>query len=280
MTVYWPPDNVRTVKYGSVMQSDTGLVGRSVVITGASKGIGLSMARAFARESCALHLVARSKADLETAANELSAAHSVKVSITDVDLRAPNAVSRIVSDCPNADVLINNAGDIPSGTIEEVDDAAWKDSWDVKIFSSIALTRAYLPSMKDKSFGIVINVTGIAGDMLDATYIAGSVGNAALTAFTKCVGAWSPQFGVRVVGINPGSVQTSRLERIQKKAAVRAYGDESRWAELAKTLPFGRAADPDEIASAAVYLASNKASYISGAILTIDGGISAGRRII
>jgi len=262
------------------MPVDLNLAGHTVVVTGASKGIGLSIARAFAQQGCHLHLVARSKIELERISTELSQAYSVNVSISAIDLQSSEAVAHIIDACPQTDILVNNAGDIPSGTLDEVDDARWKASWDVKIFSSISLTRAYFPGMKARRSGVVINIIGIAGDVLDPTYIAGSVGNAALTAFTKTVGGWSPQFGIRVVGVNPGPVQTERLERIQKNVAARKFGDQSRWSEITETLPFGRAAQSDEIAFAALYLASDQARYISGAVLTVDGGMSAGRKIM
>lgn len=254
--------------------------GRQVVITGASKGIGLAAAMAFARSGCDVHLVARSEQGLRSVADQIVSLYGVRASFSAVDLQADDAASKIVLDCPHADILVNNAGDIPGGTIEDVDEHRWKASWNVKIFSSVALTRAYLKTMKERRFGVIINVIGIAGELLDATYIAGSVGNAALTAFTKAMGAWSPQFGIRVVGLNPGAVATDRLERIHRRAASEQFGTEERWRELASGLPFGRAARADEIAAAMTYLASDEASYISGAILTIDGGTSAGRRIV
>jgi NAD(P)-dependent dehydrogenase (short-subunit alcohol dehydrogenase family) len=122
-------------------------------------------------------------------------------------------------------------------------------------------------------------VIGISGDILDASYIAGSVGNAAMTAFTKTLGSTSHKFGVRVVGVNPGPCATERYERLARAKAQERYGDPERWREALSTLPFGRAASPDEIAAAVVFLASPLSAYTTGAILTIDGGLTGGHEI-
>jgi 3-oxoacyl-[acyl-carrier protein] reductase len=257
-----------------------GLGGRTALVTGGGKGIGLAIARAFAAQGCRLHLVGRSADALRSAADEIARDFEVGVSVTAVDLKVRGAAARVLSECPHPDILVNNAGDIPGGTIETVDETKWRDSWDVKVFGSIDFVRLVLPSMKERGGGVIVNILGVAGDLLDATYIAGSVGNAALAAFTKAMGAWAPQFGIRVVGVNPGPVSTERLVRIQKSIATRTLGDESRWQEASQTYPFGRAATPEEVAAAVVFLASDASRYTSGAVLTIDGGMSAGRSMM
>jgi NAD(P)-dependent dehydrogenase (short-subunit alcohol dehydrogenase family) len=270
----------RTFSYGLINRMQLRMNGRQVIITGGSKGIGEAAARAFAQLGCNVHLVARNETRLRTLCDELSTRDNIRATYSAVSLDEPDAANIVADACRQADVLINNAGDIPNGSIEQLDNKRWKASWDVKIFSAIALSRLFLEGMKQRKSGVIINVIGIAGDLLDGTYIAGSVGNAALAAFTKALGAWTPQFGIRVVGVNPGAVATDRLERIHRQSARELYGDETRWPELSQSLPFGRAARPEEVADAMTYLASDQASYISGSILTIDGGVSAGRRIV
>jgi NAD(P)-dependent dehydrogenase (short-subunit alcohol dehydrogenase family) len=258
---------------------DLKLNGKIVLITGGSKGLGLAMAWRFAAEGCDLHLVARSQGLLEAAADAIRRAHQVRVSALPIDLAKAGFAGRVVEACGDVDILINNAGDIPSGSLENVDEARWRAGWDSKVFNYINLSREYFTRMKTRGAGVIINVTGIAGDLRDASYIAGSVGNAAMAAFTKTLGSTSHKFGVRVVGINPGPCATERYEKLARARAQERYGDGERWREAMATLPFGRAASPDEIAAAAVFLASPLSAYTTGAILTIDGGLTGGREI-
>jgi len=114
----------------------------------------------------------------------------------------------------------------------------------------------------------------LGGERLDATYIAGAMGNAGLMAFTRAIGGKSTQFNVRVVGVNPGPVLTDRVEVLGRKRAATQYGDENRWRESFAKMPYGRPASTDEIAATVVFLASDLSSYTSGTIVTIDGGIA------
>jgi NAD(P)-dependent dehydrogenase (short-subunit alcohol dehydrogenase family) len=97
---------------------------------------------------------------------------------------------------------------------------------------------------------VIVNIIGIGGDLLDPTYMAGAVGNAAMSAFTKSLGSTSHKFGIRVVGVNPGACATERYERLARAKAQERYGDPNRWQDATSTLPFGRPASPDEIATA------------------------------
>jgi NAD(P)-dependent dehydrogenase (short-subunit alcohol dehydrogenase family) len=121
---------------------------------------------------------------------------------------------------------------------------------------------------------VIINIIGVGGEKLDATYIAGAMGNAGLMAFTRAIGGLSTEFGVRVVGVNPGPVLTARVEILGRKRAAAQFGDENRWRESFARMPFGRPASCDEIAATVVFLASDLSSYTSGTIITIDGGLA------
>jgi NAD(P)-dependent dehydrogenase (short-subunit alcohol dehydrogenase family) len=127
---------------------------------------------------------------------------------------------------------------------------------------------------------VIINDIGNSGENWDANYIAGSTGNAALMAFTRALGGQSLDFGVRVVGVNPGPVETDRMTKINKRRAKDLYGDETRHSEMLEAFPGGRPASAEEVADLMVYLASPRASYISGTVITIDGGIASRGSII
>lgn len=253
---------------------DLKLAGRTVLVTGASKGIGLAIAQWFAREGCPLRLAARSKDLLEREAAEIRKNAKVEVQVFALDLSQDEGRRKLIEACPEVDILINNAGDIPAGPIEEVDDAAWRAGWDLKVFGTIGLTRHYLAKMKAKKRGVIINIIGAAGERPIPVYVAGSMGNASLMSLTIALGAASPEQGVRVLGVNPGPVLTDRVVKISRKRAKQMLGDEERYPELLKKNPFGRPATVDEIAASVVFLASDLSSYTSGTIVTIDGGFS------
>ena len=249
------------------------LAGRTVLVTGASKGIGLSIAQWFAREGCRLRLAARSRDLLEQAAAELRARHGVEVETYALDLSREAERKRLVDACADIDILINNAGDIPAGSMEDIDEASWKAGWDLKVFGYISLTRAYLARMRAKGRGVIINIIGSAGERPSPGYIAGSLGNLSLMGFSEAIGAQSPQYGVRVLGVNPGPIATDRLVKLAKKRAQQNFGDESRYQELFKGYPFGRPGTCDEVAAMVVFLASDLSSYTSGTIVSIHGGL-------
>ena len=249
------------------------LAGRTALITGASKGIGLGIARRFAAEGCHLVLTARSQAALEVAAASLRTAGAASVRTLALDLAEAAPRDALVAAAPDIDILVNNAGAIPGGGILDIDDTVWRRSWELKVFGYINLTRAYFRLMSARRRGVIINIVGSGGERLDAGYIAGSTGNAALMAFSRALGAVSINAGVRVIAINPGPVETDRIITLSKDRARRDLGDESRWREAFAKLPYGRPAAVDEIAPMAVFLASDLANYISGTVVTIDGGI-------
>ncbi len=259
---------------------DMQLRGQAVLITGASKGIGLACAEAFAAEGCSLHLAARSGELLLAAKAKLEAAHGVAVSTYARDLSDDAAMRGLADEVGDVDVLVNNAGDIPAGPLDVVDDAAWRRGWDLKVFGYISLTRAYYERMRSRGAGVIVNDIGNSGENFDARYIAGSSGNASLMAFTRALGGASLDHGVRVVGVNPGPVATDRMLKLMKRRAVDWYGDESRWEELYDKYPGKRPATAEEVADLILFLASPRAGYITGTIVTIDGGIASRGSII
>jgi NAD(P)-dependent dehydrogenase (short-subunit alcohol dehydrogenase family) len=151
---------------------------------------------------------------------------------------------------------------------------------DLKIFSYVTLSREMYNHMRDRKYGVIVNDIGNSGENWDANYIAGSTGNAAMMAFTRALGGRSLDDGIRVVGINPGPVATDRMVKIMKRRALDWYNDESRWEELFDKYPAKRPAAPEEVADLMVYLASDRAAYITGTIITIDGGIASRRSSI
>ena len=218
---------------------DLHLAGKRALITGASKGIGRAIALQLAEEGCDLVLVSRDPATLADAADAARARRQVSVQSLPADLSRDVEVERVAAQTGELDILVNNAGAIPAGSLLGVDDATWRAAWDLKVFGYISLTRALYPRLKARS-GVVVNVIGAAGELFDPSYIAGVAGNAALMAFTRALGKAATKDGMRVVGINPGPVATERMEVRLRARAERELGDEERWQEFCRTMPFGR----------------------------------------
>jgi NAD(P)-dependent dehydrogenase (short-subunit alcohol dehydrogenase family) len=250
---------------------DLHLAGKRALVTGGSKGIGRASAEALAEEGCDVVLVARDPAALEEAAAAVRARRQVRVETVAADLSRQAEVERVAAEAGAVDILVNNAGAIPPGDLLAVDDATLRTAWDLKVFGFISLCRALYPVLKARQ-GVVVNVIGAAGETFDPGYIAGVAGNAALMAFTRALGRGAHADGVRAVAINPGPVATARLERLLRHRAGSELGDADRWLDLCKGMPYGRPAQPEEIAAAAAFLASPRSAYTNGTVLTINGG--------
>jgi NAD(P)-dependent dehydrogenase (short-subunit alcohol dehydrogenase family) len=248
------------------------LKGRTALITGGSRGIGYGVAESLAAEGCVLHLASRSAESLEAAKKKLADKYGVKVTVHALDLSTQaNAVALVKASGP-LDILINNAGAIPQGTVTALDDKTLRDAWDLKVFGFINLTREIYRDMCDKKCGVIVNIIGVAGERPAANYIAGSMGNAALMALSRALGAESPDYGVRVIGLNPGAIETDRQVVRWKARAKQELGDENRWRELTTGFPFGRLGTVAEIADTVAFLCSERSAYTTGTVLTIDGG--------
>jgi NAD(P)-dependent dehydrogenase (short-subunit alcohol dehydrogenase family) len=248
------------------------LRGKTALITGASKGIGRASAEVLAEEGVNVILVSRTQADLDAARDSIAARWNVRAEVHAYDISDSRNIDRLVAEHGGIDILVNNAGAIPAGNLQEVDEARWREAWDLKVYGYINMCRRFYAEMKQRGRGVIINILGMAGERMDAGYIAGSTGNAGLMAFTRTLGGAASSDNLRVVGINPGAIATERLVTIMKKRAHDRLGDAGRWEELMKPLPFGRAGTSEEIGWLVAFLASDKSAYTSGTIITIDGG--------
>jgi len=235
---------------------------KTALITGASKGIGKAIAESMANEGCNLILTARSSDKLNKLKIELQKKYNISVEVITIDLAKKNAVEEVSEFCGDIDILINNAGAIPPGSISDIEEETWRNAWDLKLFGYINLTRLIYNKMKNVKKGVILNIIGSAGQKPMYNYIAGTTANAGLMAFTKALSNGSTANGIRVLGINPGFTTSDRLITMMKGKAKEQFND----------LPFQRAAKAEEVADLTTFLVSPRCAYISGTIIAIDAG--------
>jgi len=259
------------------------LDGKVAVVTGASSGIGEATVRSLAGEGAVVVAGARRKERLDGLVEEVTRnggkAIAVECDVTD-EVQAHGLVDRAVEEFGRVDILVNNAGAIPGGKIEEVDDDRWREAWDLKVFGYVNMMRALYREMRARGRGVIVNVIGTAGDQRPSDYAAGVSANAALATLTRALGGESLDHGVRVVGVSPGDMINERGTEFLRRQAEKEFGDPGRWRERLARLPGGRAATSEEVADIILFLASPRAAYVSGAVLTVDGGMSSRRAVI
>jgi NAD(P)-dependent dehydrogenase (short-subunit alcohol dehydrogenase family) len=250
-----------------------GHAGRHVLVTGASKGIGLAIARAFAGEGARLTLVARDAGRLDEAAAALRA-EGADAAAMPADLSTDAGRAALHEAVPEPDILVNNAGAIKGGRLSELSMDDWRTGWDLKVFGYIDMCRLYLPGMTARGSGVILNIIGMGGRAVRPAYICGAAGNAALIGFTQALGAEAQARGVRVLGINPSPTLTDRMETHMRARARTTLGDEARWREVVEpsAFPFGRPKSPTEVAALAVMACSPTVEYLNGTVLDMDGG--------
>jgi len=252
---------------------DLQLKDKRVIVTGGSRGIGLAIATSFAREGALPLIVSRSHASLTKAAAQIKALTGVNAQTLSADMATAEGLQTLMQAAGTVDMVVNNAGAIPGGSLRELDDARWRQSWELKLFGYINVVRAMLERMEAQGrAGVIANIIGMAGAAPRNEYLAGSVANAALIAFTQAVGAASVRSGIRVFGINPSPTRSDRMETMLRTQAEKKLGDAERWMEMASHMPFGRLMEPQEVADLTVFCCSPLSAYLSGSVINMDGG--------
>ena len=249
---------------------DLELKGKIAVITGASRGIGFAIAERLMDEGCEVRLVARDAARLEAARAKLAPRHSGEIRLVAADLAEVDDAKRVFPLLEGADILVNSAGAVPRGTVLDVSAERFRTTFAGKVMGAIDLCRAVLPGMAARRSGVIVNIAGVAGERPNPKSIATGTANAALMAFSQALGSASVDDGVRVLCLNPGLIATERTTGLTDPSN---RVDSTAYAHVLKTLPFGRMGTVTEIADMVAFLCSPRASYVSGTVFTVDGGM-------
>jgi len=254
---------------------DLGFVGKVVVVTGASKGIGLACAEAFVREGAKVALVSRSDANLDAALARIEAAAHLPHKYI-ADLVRPEEAARVIDaverDLGPIEVLVNSAGAARRYAPADLDAAAWHAAMDAKYFSYIHPIAAALPRMAARGRGSIVNIIGSGGKVASPVHLPGGAANAALMLATAGLAAAFAPKGVRINGINPGATLTGRVqEGLAVEAKMTGLAEDVLLQQMQAKIPLGRLGTPEEVAQVALFLASSRASYVTGAIIPMDG---------
>ncbi|UOE94987.1 glucose 1-dehydrogenase [Alkalihalobacillus sp. LMS39] len=247
---------------------DLGLRGKVVVVTGGSKGIGKGIAASFLQEGAKVAIIARNQASLEEAKAELGSVSLYQADVTNQDQRK-KVFDAIIKDFKQIDILINNAGGSNGSTIAETDLALFEEAMQLNFFSAVECSKLVLPIMKEKKSGVIINISSVFGRESGGKPTYNSA-KAAMISFTKSMADEVIKDGIRVNGVAPGSILhptgnwQRRLEENPEKIE-KFIKDE---------IPAGRFGTVEEIANVVLFLASEKASWVVGATVNVDGGQS------
>lgn len=255
---------------------ELGLKGRRAIVTGGSKGLGRAIAEELAREGAHVALCARDRGEVQQAGHELEA-YGTTVFADVADVTDPAQVTAFINGAAQAlgglDILVNNAGRARPGTFATLTDQDWEEDLAVKLFSMIRCSREALPHLRESDAARIININAVHGKAPDHRFFATSTNRAACLAFTKSLSLELAADNILVNAVNIGYVVTPQWKNIHQKRAPELTEQEffARMAE--EEVPLKRFGQPDEVSGIVAFLASDRASFITGASIDVAGGM-------
>jgi NAD(P)-dependent dehydrogenase (short-subunit alcohol dehydrogenase family) len=257
---------------------DLGLKDKVVLVTGGSKGIGFACARAFLVEGAKVAIASRSKVNLVAAERQLKSVGADVVKVAG-DLIDPANARRMAGEVEQAfgpiDILVNSAGAAKRTPPADLTPEMWRAAMDAKYFTYVHAIDAVIRGMATRQRGAIVNVIGSGGKVASPTHLPGGAANAALMLITAGLAAAYGRQGIRVNAVNPGATLTDRLKQgLEADAKLDGIDPEEALKRATERVPLGRLAQPEEIANAVLFLASGCASYVTGAVIAMDGAVN------
>lgn len=260
---------------------DLGLKGRVAIVTGSSQGIGKAIALGLSQEGAIVIICARNEKQLNETAKEIESATGVEVYAVQADLTKEDDIRRLVAKTSEQfgriDILINNTGGPPSTTFLETSVKHWKEAVDLLLMSVVTACSEVIPHMQKRKWGRIINMTSFAAKQPAERLVLSNTLRAGILGLTKTISNELAEDDILVNAVCPGWTLTKRVEELAKaKAKTTGKNYEEIIKEWENQIPLKRLAQPKEIADLVVFLASERASYITGAVFQVDGGVTKG----
>ncbi len=256
---------------------DLGLKGRVALVAGASRGLGKAIALELAREGALVAICARSAEQLEAAAEEIRRATGARVEALPADVSDAQEVERLIVQVlerfGRLDILVNNAGGPPAGSFSHLSDQDWLRALETNLLSAVRLSRAAAPSMQANRWGRIINLTSVSARQPMDDLVLSNVARAGVLGLAKSLSNELAAYGITVNSVCPGYNHTSRLVEVaQSRARREGRSVEDILAGYERQVPLGRLGEPEEVAALVAFLASERAGYITGTAIQVDGG--------
>ena len=256
---------------------DTGLKGKTVLVTASSMGIGKAIAELFAAEGCNIAISSRSKENLLATSKEIKSKYSIEPlwSVCDINKKKDIEITyqAVIEQYGGIDILVNNCGGPVPGLFQSLEENDWDNAYEQVLLSAVRFSRLALPGMMGKNWGRIINVTSISVKQPVDNLILSNSLRAGVTGFAKSLSNEVARFNITVNNVAPGMTLTRRLYELAViEAKEKGKSHEEILAEMAKRIPMNRLARPEEIASVVVFLASKQAGYVTGVTIQVDGG--------
>jgi 3-oxoacyl-[acyl-carrier protein] reductase len=258
---------------------ELGLQGKVAIVTGSSEGIGYAVALELAREGAKVVICGRRDALLEEARQTLAEQTGAEVLAVRADVQQLSNVRQLVQATVErfgaVHILVNNAGSVPRIQFTDVEDADWPQLLEGKLINYIRVAREVVPEMQKLGWGRIVNIAGGAGRQPTPSAMAVGLNNAAVLNWTKSMSLQYAADGILVNAVAPGQVATPRQVRgLHREAEIRNLSVAALEAERTRDLPLKRSGKPEEIAGAVAFLASERSSYMTGSLVTVDGGVT------
>jgi 3-oxoacyl-[acyl-carrier protein] reductase len=257
---------------------DLGIAGRVAIVTGASRGIGRAVAERLCREGASVAVCARGRESLQEAQRALEALGGGRVLTVEADLTEEAAAGRVVEATVAAwgriDILVNNAGAARGIPFDDLTQELWLENLQLKLFGYLRMARQVLPHLRRNGWGRIVNVAGLAGLQPGPLSMPIGLNNAGILNVMKALADAEAAHNILVTTVCPGSILTERQTRLlQDVARAKGISPEAAQSDATIAIPLRRMGRPEEVADIVAFLASERASYITGSIAIVDGGL-------